>query len=237
MTKNYTVILIEDEVRVRRGLKSLIADIPNLEVIAESGSIVEAKTIIENKQPDIVLLDINLEDGTGFDLLESLNYNDFALVFITAYDEYAIKGFKYNALDYLLKPIDPFEFEKAIKKSVENRIIFSQIRQQNEPTQIIIKTNEGRYIIPFNDLIRCEADEGYTKFYLASGKKYMVAKPLKYYDNLLPSSMFLRVHQSHLINKDFVQNYCATKICMKATTIEIPISTRKKASVFKVLEG
>lgn len=229
--KTHKIVIIEDEVRIQQGLQHLLNDINGVEVIGVAGCLKKAKLLIDKERPDILLLDVNLEDGNGFELIETLDHREFALIFITAYDNHAIQAIKYQALDYLLKPIDPEELEDAIEKARVSIAYQDKIEKKPPVEQFVIRTIEGRFIIPFKSLIRCEACEGYTRFFLINKVKYMVAKPLKYFEDLLPTQQFLRVHQSHLINADYVKGMSGNLLILSPDHNEVPVSTRKKAAV------
>jgi len=235
-------IIIEDELNVREALKKMLNIIaPSIYVVAETAYISEAIDLIRLHKPKLLFLDIQLEDGTGFDILNKLDSMDFNIIFTTAYNKYAIKAFKYSAVDYLLKPIDPLELENAIKRATK------QIKSNNEhqellnvlqgnintkETKIVLKTTEQRYIFKTKDIIRLEADGAYTLF-VTTDNKIITSKNIKYYQNILDNT-FVRSHQSHLINKKHVKSIKNTNIIMVNNDI-VPISTRKKTEIIKLI--
>src|SRR5574343_627872 len=203
---------------------------------------------IEAIKPDIVFLDIQMPDGTGFDVLRSVKNKNFEVVFITAHEEFAIKAIKFSALDYLLKPIDPSELRAAVERAiqaVDDKKEDSQFDalqnniQPNQKRRLVLKTQESVYVVELHEIIRCEADRNYTSFFLVGGKKILVSKTLKEYETLLSSHNFLRVQQSHLINLDYVDRYDkgnGGSVVMKDGS-EVPLSPAKRDIFFKILEN
>ena len=235
-------IIIEDELNVREGLKKMLRIItPTIEIIAETAYVIDAVKLIKVNKPDLVFLDIELEDGTGFDILNQLDKLDFNIIFTTAYNQYAIKAFKYSTIDYLLKPIDPLELQTAIERVKENiqskkeHQELLQVLQDNhnkKTNKIVLKTTEQRYIIPIGDIIRLEANGAYTNF-ITTDKNIIISKNLKYYQDLLDHS-FIRCHQSHLINKKHVKSVKNNSILM-SNDDSVPISTRKRTEIINLI--
>ncbi|NBC58811.1 MAG: response regulator [Bacteroidetes bacterium] len=211
-------IIIDDEEHCIESIRLLLEKHqPQVEVIAEITSPKEAIDSISLHQPDLVFLDIKMPVMTGFELIAKIRNIDFHVIFTTAYDEYAIKAFRVNATDYLLKPVSPEELVKAVKK-VENSLqqgissqqLNSLIKQMNSKLnaqeKISLPTKDGVSFIKSEDIIRCEADGNYTKV-LCSNKKYLVCKTLKDMEVLLKDNNFHRVHHSHLINLKHINMY------------------------------
>jgi two-component system LytT family response regulator len=208
-------ILVDDEPDARATLRSFLGSYcTDIEILGEAGSVEEGYSQIRKFDPDLVFLDIQMEDGTGFDLLERFRNIEFCVVFTTAFDAFAIKAFKYSAIDYLLKPIDPDELIDAVHKArrkftgrpqqVEDLLKF---RKGDEPERITISSTEGLTLVALDDIIRLESDSNYTNFYLKSKEKITVPKSLKEYEDLLPSKKFFRTHQSHIVNLKYVKKY------------------------------
>jgi two-component system, LytTR family, response regulator len=207
-------IIVDDEPDMRAFLEEIIKKKhPNLEIIAHCDSVITAiKTIVKEK-PDLVLLDIELPDGTGFDILESIPNRNFKLIFITSYNQYAVKAFKYSAIDYILKPIDLDEFDMAIQKAITsgNRIdkyntLIDNIKSE-KPYKIEIRTNDGITYESIHQIIRIEADGRYSQIFMKDGREFTVVKTLKDYEDMLDIWNFLRVHNSHLINLEHVSMF------------------------------
>lgn len=210
-------IIVDDEPKARENLQILLQDfVKGVEVVALCQDIAEAMEAVNTKSPDIVFLDIQLQRETGFDLLTRLKDINFEVIFTTAYTEYAIKAFKFSAIDYLLKPIDIEDLKKAVGK-VEKRVnnnMNSRLKElvQNlkfgsvENYKLALPTLEGLVFIKINDIIYCEASSNYTQIYTSEGK-YLVSKTLKEYDELLSDHNFFRIHNSYLININSIKKY------------------------------
>ena len=181
-----------------------------------------------------------MQDGSGFDLLNKFQSPEFIPVFITAYNHYAIKAFKYSALDYLVKPVDPDELIQTVRKAsgyAEKKDIAKKIDALNvnlndklsEPQKIVLKTEQNIYIVDVADIINCESDGNYTTVFLIDEKKIVVSKIIKEFEELLKSNNFLRIHQSHLINLSYLSSYGKqTGYVIMKNNKKIPVSSRKK---------
>ena len=248
MTKdNLTAILVDD---MPNALQLLQNDIelyhPEIEIIATAKSVVEAAKALRKQEPDILFLDIMLGDGTGFDILEIFPDLKSKIIFVTASDEYAIRAFKFAAIDYVLKPFSEEDLSEAIKKAK------NQIHSNNEslevlketlsfphqkPKKISLHTLEKIIIVDLDEIIRCESDSNNTIFYLEDGKKIFVTKTLKYFADMLKIYDFIRVHQSHLVNLQFIKEFIKTDggyLLMKNKKT-VPVSVRKKNEVIEIL--
>jgi two-component system LytT family response regulator len=225
-------IIIDDEKEIRTGLKILLKPYPFIEVVAEACNVVEAKYKIELLKPDLVFLDIQLKDSNGFKMLDQLDFLDFNLIFVTAFNDYAVKAFKYNAFDYLLKPIDPLELDNTLNRLTTSSVSGRQLIQQSLGNQdlhrIVVKTAKEIFVIEMKDIVRCEASQGYTYFHLNNAKRILSSKTLKEYEEIMPSSQFIRVHQSHLVNLNYVSKYVRDGNILLKNTEEIPVSIRKR---------
>lgn len=214
-----SIAIVEDEKNSREGLKNLLEEFcPDTLVCGMAANVDDGLALIEREKPDLVLLDIEMQRATGFDLLEKVPQIDFEVVFTTAYEQYALKAIKFSALDYLLKPIDVKELILAVDR-VRNKRNESKARQQVELLlenlkndaaknhKITLSTSDGMMFIPVMDIIRCEAQGAYTSFILKNMKKILVSKNLKEYETMLADYGFLRIHNSHLINLGEVDRY------------------------------
>ena len=239
------IILIEDEQKAREALKKMLQILSiDIEIVAETGRVNEAVHLINELNPDLIFLDIKLQDGSGFDILEQIARPDFKIIFTTAYNEYAIKAFKVSALDYLLKPIDPIELQTVLQKATglidnekEYQSLLSVFKNNEKAAdkKIVLKTTESRYIIYQKDIIRLEADGAYTLF-ITKNQNIIASKNIKYYQDLLDENMFMRCHQSHLVNYKQVKSvYKNDKLLLSNGDI-IPISIRKKPEIIKRLQ-
>lgn len=242
----YKTIIIEDEQRIREALSIMLEmSAPNeIQVVAYAESVEEAVKLIDRLKPDLVFMDIMLKDGTGFDVLQQIAFNTFHLIFTTAYEQHAINAFKYSAIDYLLKPIDPEELKTAIdriavlqKKVLEKKQLNElQINLSKTPDRIILPTQEAMYVVKLDHIIRCETSGSYTTFFLTDGRKIMVSKPLKTYEDLLQPPAFFRIHQSHLINVNCIVSYSREGMVQMNDKSFVPISRGKKESFFKLMK-
>lgn len=241
-------LIIDDENRTRELIAKMIDSFGfDLETFPIGENVQSGIAAIESLRPDIVFLDIQMPDGTGFDLLKSIQNKNFEVVFITAHEEFAIKAIKFSALDYLLKPIDPTELREATEKAMKaiedkrDEQQFEALQNNIQPTQkkrLVLKTQESVHVVELEEIIRCEADRNYTSFFLTGGKKILVSKTLKDYEILLSSFHFLRVQQSHLINLNFVDRYDkgnGGSVVMKDGS-QVPLSPAKRDIFFKILE-
>jgi len=243
------VLIIDDENRTRELIAKMIDSFGfDVKVIPEGENVQSGIKAIEKHQPDIVFIDIQMPDGTGFDVIRSIGEKNFEVIFITAHEEFAIKAIKFSALDYLLKPVDTTELKGALEKAlnaINEKKEYAQFDalqkniQPNEKRRLVLKTQESVHVVELDQIIRCEADRNYTSFFLKNDKKILVSKTLKEYENLLSGHNFLRVQQSHLINISYVDRYDKKNggaVVMKDGS-EVPLSPAKRELFFKRLEN
>lgn len=243
------IVLVDDDVTVRDNLKILLSIyVKDCEVIAEANGVQAGVECLRKYKPDLLLLDVEMQDGTGFDLLSIYGELDFNVVFVTGHDAYAIKAFKYSAIDYILKPVDPDELKSAIEKAKnspngdEQNLTISNLVENKEKgdgeKKIVLKDTETVYLVAVRDIIRCESETNYTKFYLMDGRKLTISKTLKEYDQLFEGESFFRAHQSHLINLLHFDRYEKREggtVHMKDGSL-IPVAVRKKEALMSALE-
>lgn len=242
-------LIIDDEQRTRELIAKMIDSFDlGITAIPAGENVKSGLLAIEEHKPDIVFLDIQMPDGTGFDLLKAIPNKDFEVIFITAHEEFAIKAIKFSALDYILKPIDPEELRAAVERALEGMSQqketpqFEALQNNINPTQkkrLVLKTQESVHVVDLDNIIRCEADRNYTSFYLTEGKKILVSRTLKEYETLLTGHSFLRVQQSHLINLNFVERYDkgnGGSVVMKDGS-EVPLSSAKRDIFFQIIEN
>lgn len=241
-----SIVVVDDEPKARETIINILKlGSIEISVVGEADDVKSGFDIISQTNPDLILLDINLPDGTGFDLLKKFGKIPFKIIFITAHEEHAIKAFKFSALDYILKPVAAGDLIGAIEKAAdtihkeETELKFSAfLSNLDKIKKIVLKTAESIHIINIKNIIRCEADINYTTFYLDNGEKLLVSKTLKDYAELLESSGFFRSHQSHLVNLDHILRYDKTEgghLVMCDESI-VPVSSRKKDELFKLFE-
>jgi len=215
---NLKAIIVDDEHDAVSFISSIISEYcDNIDVIGTANSAKEGIKIIRDQVPDIVFLDVEMPHGSGFDLLANFPRKTFDVIFITAFNHYAIKAIKFSAVDYILKPININEFLEAVKKVEESRVnklntdhnfeaLFENLRS-NLPSKLAIPTSDGMEYLNTKEIIRIEADRSYSRFFLNDGRKYLVSRNLKEYQELLSDRNFFRTHNSHLINLDHVKKY------------------------------
>jgi two-component system LytT family response regulator len=242
------VIIVDDEKASRDTLAGLLKRYcQNVEVIAQAGGYEQGLEIIGQNTPDLVFLDIQMPDGSGFKLIEDLGEVKFDVIFTTAYDQYAIKAIKYSALDYLLKPVVPDDLVAAVKKAEQKKnlgqmsqniqILLENLTQKNEPRKIVLSTAEKMHIVEIDDIIRCESDDYYTRFFFQDGKTLLISKTLKENEELLGEKYFIRPHKSHLVNIKYIKGFLKNDggyIVMSDGT-KVPVSRRKREYVVSTL--
>jgi two-component system LytT family response regulator len=247
-----SAVLIDDDDNLRNGMRTLLARYaPEIYIIGEADSVVSGTQLLLQQQPQVMFLDIHLGDGSGFDLLEEVNRKgklNSQIVFITAHEQYAIKAFRFSALDFLLKPVDPDELEKVIGKiknvldkndSVAHiDLLLENIRKKVDNfKRIALSNSDGIHLFEVSDIIRCESEDNYTKFYIKNNKPVLISKTLKEYEDLLTEHGFERIHQSHLINLSYLKSYIKKDggYVIMADNSNLPISQRKKERLQELL--
>ena len=236
-------IIVEDKEYIRKGLINLLSSIDtDIDIIGECESVQEAVIVAKTCKPELVFLDINLSDGTAFDFLDQLESIDFKIIFITAYEEYALRALKIGAVDYLLKPVDVDELKAALQKvekltaaDQKNNIAKAKQVFNNEGNHIILSFHDSYQVINLDELIYCESDKGYTTFYCVDGKKHLVSKTLKDFEDRLLEAKFQRPHQSFMINMKFVDKYDKSGTIYLKNGTKIPVSSRKKETFLSSL--
>jgi two-component system, LytTR family, response regulator len=239
-------LIVDDIPQARQTLlRDLQAYCPGVEVIGEANGVVEAVKFLNKNQVDVVFLDIQMDDGSGFDILDMIPEIHFDIVFITANDGHALRAFKYSAVDYLLKPVDPDELVKAVAKAgkrvSEQHLKYDLLRKNNksEAHEILALNSQDKIqLVKIADVVRCQSVDNYTHFFMTDGKKIVVSRTLKEYDELLGEHKFLRVHHSHLVNaKKIVEFQKNDDLLLLSDQSTIPVSSRKKQEVIKALEN
>jgi two-component system LytT family response regulator len=233
---------------MRQTLEKLLREhCSNVKLVAQAGSVTSGVEAIKKHHPDLILLDIKMDDGTGFDLLKKLEPVDFKVIFITAYDEYAIKAIKFSALDYLLKPVEAEELVEAIDKT--EKLVLKELNTQLSVLEdnmqsgsiaskkIILKTFDNIHLVKMSDIIYCESNDNYTDFHLLDKNKILVSNTLKEYDEMLSSYGFLRVHRSFLINLAHIVRFEKAEggnVVLTNGSI-VPVSSRKRELLIEML--
>ncbi|GGD82274.1 DNA-binding response regulator [Emticicia aquatilis] len=246
------ILLIDNEPEIRAVLKEMVlAWSKGQHIVDEADGVSSGLQKISTFVPDVVLLDVEMDDGTGFDLLKQLVNPTFQLIFTTAHNQYAVQAFKFSAIDYLLKPIDPVELNESLTKAsmkIANNTLQSQLAvlmQQLSPKyehekQIVLKDIEKTYFLKINDILFCEAEGSYTKFYLVNGETIFVSRNLRSYEELLAPAGFIRTHHSCLVNPSKIKVFdrkTDNGILILESGHLIPVSQRKKDFVIQLLEN
>lgn len=244
------IAIIDDDQVVRDNLKTLLAIyVPNHEIVCEADGVQTGLAAIKEHEPDLVLLDVEMKDGTGFDLLAIYGELDFKLIFVTGHNGFAIKAFKYSALDYVLKPVDPEDLiaaiakaEEVVDQNIQNLQVAALVQNKKVPhaeQKILLRDAETVYLVAVKDIVRCEAKANYTLFFLLDERQIVVSKTLKEYDGLFDGQSFFRAHQSHLINLYHFDRYEKKEggvVHMKDGST-LPVAVRKKDALMAALEG
>lgn len=210
------VLIDDDQSNLSALSEKLAKHCPQVEIIGRCDNAAEGIETIERERPALVFLDIEMPVMNGFVLLQQLKYRSFGLIFVTAYDHYAIKAIKYSALDYLVKPVEIDDLKAAIAKAEansENRNAQLQLElllehlNKKQPKRITIPTSDGLHFINIDNIIYLEASNNYTQIYLATDQKFLVCRTLKEFEEMLPSDPFVRIHHSTIVNKHYVEKY------------------------------
>ena len=246
------ILIVDNEPELRYVLREMIQQLTSHHAIEEADAVQQGIQKIRAWNPDLVLLDVEMNDGTGFDLLQQLDQLNFQLVFTTAHNKYAVQAFKFSAIDYLLKPIDPVDLLESLRRAEDKmkhgnlqhqfQILMQQMNQQQASSdkQIVLKDIDKTYFVKMNDIIYCEADGSYTKFYISNTEPIYVSRNLRSYEELLEPAGFIRSHHSCLVNPKKIKLF-DRKIDNGVLILEdghqIPVSQRKRDYVLQALEN
>lgn len=242
-------IIIDDEPLIRELITETVKSYcPKVSIVAEAGTVQSGVAAINEHEPDLILLDIKMPDGSGFDLIKHFDKPDFKIIFISGYMEYAIKGYKFNAIDYILKPIDGEELALAINKAddiiryeekLQVKAIEENIKALNKTYKIILKTSEHIHLINTDDIIRIEADGNYSTFFIEGGRKILVSRSIKEYEESLIDKGFHRIHKSHIININKLSYFDKTDsgdVIMTDGSV-VPVASRKRDMLLELFES
>lgn len=245
----FRILIVEDNPVAVEDLKMLLRRHKEFVVVGATDSVKDAKASISAAQPDLLLLDIQLKDGTAFDLLESLDKIAFKIIFTTGFDEFAIKAIKFGALDYLLKPVDKEEFYAALLRAKEAKLSEQHLRQSLDIANGYFHSTAGGWnrlalrsqytlqVVAFDEIRYCESSESYTHFHLTDNRKVVASRSVIEYEQLLPRQQFLRCHQSYLVNGFYIDHYHNDGHLVLKGGQQIPVSRRKKEWVISFLNG
>ena len=246
------VLLLDDEINARETIKAYLKRFPAVDFeIREAEDIKEAYIQFKDFRPDLALLDINLRQGTSFDFLSLIGLDevDFKVIFISAFDSYAVKAFKFNAIDYILKPVNPIEFNQAIQKATHlTEDLISKAQLQNLQhnladhhrnfDKIVLRDQQQIQLVRTQDIVYCRSENNYTVFHMVDGTELVISKTLKEYEDLLKKKHFFRTHRSHLINLDHFKKYDKREggSILMQDGATIPLARNKKDIFMRVIE-
>lgn len=244
-------IVIDDIDSIRKKNIDIIKTYCNsIAIIGEANSVESGISLIKQVVPDLVFLDVEMPDGTGFDLLQKIKPIHFKVIFITGYEDFAVRAFRFSAIDYLLKPLVVSELVEAVKKAEESlskeiidlklNTLFSNLERPKDLQKLVLKTSDKIYSVNIQDIVHCESDKNYTTFYFINAPKLLVSTTLKEYENLLKPFNFFRSHQSHLINMTYFDHFIKSDggntIIMKNKS-KIPLAIRKKEEFLLLIDS
>ncbi len=245
--KELTAIIVDDDPFTTEQLQLLLHKYnPEIRLLAVAKNGTEGLQAISNFRPELVFLDIEMPDMSGFEMLAQLNPVDFEIIFITSFNQYAIKAIRFSALDYLLKPLQIEELRNAIdrfktkttrnaEKLISNFLHNHKIKQP-EYFRLAINTTEGTHLLSTDDIIRCEGEVNYTRFHMKGKSPVLASRTLKEYDELLSDHHFIRIHRAHLVNRKYVVSITSDhKVKMQDGT-KVDISKRKFSEVKELLQ-
>lgn len=244
-----TIAIVDDSCDARSALATLLKRNISNAIIVEADGVEDGISLVQRTKPEVVFLDVMMGDGTGFDLLSKIPNQDFKVVFVSGYDTYAVRAFKYSAVDYLVKPVVESELIDTLsrlskslsKQSIDLMMAALQINadQSKKRKQLVLRDAEAVYATDIKDIIRCQSSNNYTTFYFQGRPTLMITKPLKEFEELLEDMDFFRTHQSHLINLDYLEKFQRKEggfAIMKDGT-EIPVASRKRELLIEKLSN
>ncbi|MBI9072888.1 MAG: response regulator transcription factor [Melioribacteraceae bacterium] len=239
----YKSIIVDDEQNARDVIEKIISQcFKSIKIVDKTGNVADSIASIKKHSPDLLFLDIDLPDGTGFDILKAVDCSNIRVIFITAHEEHALQAIKFSAFDYILKPIKSSELVASVNGAITEKIdqqysqkfeaIFTNLNSsQTGLKKIVLKTLDKIHLVNIKDIVHCVSDNNYTTFNLANNLKIMVSKPIKRFEEMLVEHGFLRVHQSHLINLNYIQHYDKHDggIIVLTNSAHVPVSNNQRA--------
>jgi two-component system LytT family response regulator len=242
-------IIVDDEAHARETLARLLAvHCPQVKLVGEAIGVESGLKIIRELHPQLVLLDVKMDDGTGFDLLRLCNTIDFKVIFITAYEKYAVQAFRFAAVDFLLKPVNPEELSEAVKHAEiliqEHFTTQLQVLEDNLRTdirqkkKIVLKTIDNIHLVEIQNITFCESDGCYTFVHTITGEKIMISRILREFDDMLSDNGFYRVHKSFLINLSHINRFEKHEggYIILSNGDKVPVSSRKREELLELFE-
>lgn len=243
-------LIIEDEPNARQAIEKLIASTcPEVEIVGEADTVAKGLDQIINLNPDLILMDIQLGQDQSFQILEKIPAHRSHIIFITAYSEYAVEAFRFSAIDYLLKPINPLLLREAVDKVLEKikndtassalDILIQNLQaDQIQRKKLVLSTLETMHVVEVSDIIKCQSHMNYTTFYLRDGKELIISKTLKEFEDQLTPHDFFRIHKSWLINKHLIKGYDKTEggYAIMIDDSKVPVSSMKKEELLIIIK-
>lgn len=239
-----TAVIIDDESSARMLLSDLLSQhCPDIHLLGQATGVVEGIKLIQEHAPQLVFLDVQMKDGTGFDLLSCIPNRTFKVVFVSAFDTYAINAFRVSAMDYLLKPVDPTELVRALEKistsdDLQTKKIDALLANRKGVSKIALASMDELVFVEPDEIIRCQSDSNYTRFFLRSGQSILVSRTMKDFEEILEPLGFFRIHKSDLINLKYIQKYKrgegGSVILTDGTELEV--SRRRKEDFLKAIQ-
>lgn len=242
------ILIIDDEPKARSSIRQMLQLFcPDVEVVGEAAGVQSGRQLIQQQTADLVFMDIEMQDGTGLELLRQLGKVNFQVVFVTAYNQYAVEAFRLSAIDYLLKPIQPEHLIEAVNRArkkgrkspgVATFIENMQI-QTKQDRKVVLKDADSLYVIQIKDILHCQADGGYTHFFIDGQKTITTSVNLKEYEKLFGDYGFIRSHHSHLVNLQHIIRFDKADggQLILSNQSKVPVSFRKKDKLLKSLQA
>lgn len=243
-------VIIDDETALQEVNSCLLAEyFPDIKLVGTAKSIKSGIELIRKQNPDLVLLDIELSDGTGFQLLQKLQPYNFKVVFITGFNSFAIRAIKFSATDYILKPVNETEFQQAIQRAVQQikknentqqqvNVLMNSLKKGTQNKKVVLRTAEAMHLVGIDEILYCKSDNSYTSFFLKDRKEITVSKSIKEFAEMFSDYSFMRPHQSYLVNLQGIVKIDKTDggFIIMQNGAEIPISSRRKQAIFEELD-
>lgn len=245
--KQLKTLIVDDEKSARENIISKIRKLSDqFDIAGEADNIIEAEKLINELNPDVVFLDIQMPKGDGFDLLDKFEKHEFEIVFVTAYDDFALKAFEYFAIGYVLKPIDINSLKStldAIIKRISNNVGNNQVESlidfmKNNNNQVIaIPSETGLEFVDSKEIVYLEADDGYSHIYFNERNKILSSKSLQYFIDLLPEQYFYRLHRKYYVNMMYLKSYHKVGFVTLKNDLELPVAKSKRSEFVKIFKS
>lgn len=243
-------VIVDNEPPMIRTLSGLLEMYcPDVTLVGTADGVATGEKLILEERPDLIFLDIEMDDGTGLDLVERLNFRKLHVIFVTAHDKYAINAFKYSAIDFLLKPVDPEDLMTALRKFQEAQkvldlemqvaVLTDHLRGGQRHKKIVLSDYESMHLVRVDDIVWCVAEGSYTRFKLFEGQEIMVSKNLKSYEDILSDDDFVRIHNSYLVNINHIKRFERSEggLVIMNNGGTLPVSVRKKDALMNILKN